>query len=163
MYTISRNGQEVGKYPKQEILDGLKTSFFFSTDYCWQAGMPGWKTLREEFAGDTPPPMPQPVAPPMPAGFPAQRAQGPLGHTMICRQCGTTSYKVETQDSSFIPKGSASWWLFMIFLFPISLLVYFIMENKSKETQACKTCGSNALIPIHSPEGSALLARSGRG
>lgn len=46
MYTISRNGQEVGKYPKQEILDGLKTSFFFSTDYCWQPGMPGWKTLR---------------------------------------------------------------------------------------------------------------------
>lgn len=26
MYTISRNGQEVGKYPKQEIHDGLKTS-----------------------------------------------------------------------------------------------------------------------------------------
>jgi len=163
MYTVSRNGQEVGKYPKDEILEGLKSGFFFPSDYCWKAGMPAWKTIRDEFAADVPPPMPRAGVPTAPTTFSPQHAQGPLGHTMICRQCGTTSYKVETQDSSFIPKGSASWWLFMILLFPISLLIYFIMENKSKETQACKTCGSNALIPVHSPEGSALLARSGRG
>jgi ribosomal protein L37E len=163
MYTIARNGQEVGKYAKEEILEGLKSGFFFPTDFCWKTGMPAWKTISDEFAAEVPPPMPRPGVPPIPTTFPAHHAQGPLGHTMICRQCGTTSYKVETQDSSFIPKGSASWWLFMIFLFPFSLLVYFIMENKSKETQACKTCGSNALIPVHSPEGSTLLARSGRG
>jgi len=163
MYTISRNGQEIGKYAKEDILDGLNTGFLFPTDYCWTSGMPAWRTLREEFASDAPPPMPQPGARPQPAGFPAPQTQGALMHSMICRQCGTTSYKVDSQDSTFIPKGSASWWLFMIFLFPLSLLIYFIMENKAKETQACKTCGSNSLIPVHTPEGSALLARSGRG
>lgn len=161
MYNISRNGADLGRFSATDIEEGIKTGFFTQTDYCWKQGMADWKPLRDEFgtafAPPEPPPMPRYAA----KATPLQgNAQGPLGHTMICKQCGTTGYKVNQPDSSFIPKGSASWWLVMILLFPLSLLIYLYMENKSKETQGCKICGSNSLIPINSPEGRALQARA---
>jgi hypothetical protein len=60
MYNISRNGQEIGKFPKEEIVDGLMTGFFLPTDHCWKQGMPGWKLLSVEFAAPADPSLPPP-------------------------------------------------------------------------------------------------------
>ena len=67
MYNVSRNGAEIGKYPKEEIVDGLTTGFFLPTDHCWKPGMAEWKLLSLEFAAPFDPAMP----PPLPAA--AQR------------------------------------------------------------------------------------------
>jgi hypothetical protein len=60
MYNVSRNGAEIGKYPKEEIADGLTTGFFLPTDHCWKAGMAEWKLLSVEFTAQVDPSMPPP-------------------------------------------------------------------------------------------------------
>jgi TPR repeat protein len=60
MYNVSRNGAEIGKYPKEEIADGLTTGFFLPTDHCWKPGMAEWKLLSVEFAAPVDPTMPPP-------------------------------------------------------------------------------------------------------
>lgn len=75
MYNVSRNGAEIGKYPKEEIVDGLTTGFFLPTDHCWKPGMAEWKLLSIEFTAQVAPalPPPPPAAPqrrPVAAGIP---------------------------------------------------------------------------------------------
>jgi len=60
MYNVSRNGAEIGKYPKEEIVDGLTTGFFLPTDHCWKPGMAEWKLLSMEFTAQVDPSMPPP-------------------------------------------------------------------------------------------------------
>lgn len=73
MYNISRNGAEIGKYPKEEIVDGLMTGFFQPTDHCWKPGMTEWRLLSLEFAASANPAMsPPPPQRPDAAANPAQ-------------------------------------------------------------------------------------------
>jgi TPR repeat protein len=73
MYNVSRNGQEIGKFPKEEIADGLMTGFFLPTDHCWKQGMTEWKLLSLEFAASATPPPP----PPAPVRQPTAATQTP--------------------------------------------------------------------------------------
>ena len=108
MYNVSRNGAEIGKYPKEEIVDGLTTGFFLPTDHCWKPGMAEWKLLSVEFAA--------PVDPTMPPPPPAAPQRRPAAAVY---PASSTSYQPVTQPP--VPRKSSEGriaWLVGGFLMP---------------------------------------------
>jgi len=102
MYNVSRNGQEIGKFPKEEIADGLMTRFFLPTDHCWKPGMTEWKLLVVEFAAPV-----DPTLPPPPPAPPVQRpdAAGIPSQSPSCKPV------VQPQASQKSPEGRKAWLL----------------------------------------------------
>lgn len=42
---ISRDREQLGQFPEQEVRDGLKSGRFLGSDLAWKEGMPEWKPL----------------------------------------------------------------------------------------------------------------------
>ena len=128
MYNVSRNGAEIGKYPKEEITDGLMTRFFLPTDHCWKPGMTEWKLLIVEFAAPAdptlpPPPPAPPVRRPDAAGIPTP----------------STSYQPVAQPQA--PQKLSEWgkaWLLGGFLMPYIFAWRIIFDRTYGFTRTTK-------------------------
>lgn len=47
---VARDGTNLGSFPKEEILEGLRTGRFLPTDMAWEAGMTDWRPLAQVVA-----------------------------------------------------------------------------------------------------------------
>lgn len=70
-YIVSRNGQDLGSFEASQILEGLQSGSFLSTDWLWQDGMSDWKPVSDVFPqAQNPAAMPVRAAAPMRAVVP---------------------------------------------------------------------------------------------
>jgi len=63
---ISHNGQTLGPFTKDQVLQGMAAGQVPSGSYAWTAGMSAWTPINQvtEFSGSTPPPPPPPAPAP---------------------------------------------------------------------------------------------------
>lgn len=149
LYHIARAGQEIGRYVLADLERAFRQGEVRATDHCWTEGMAGWAPVSSVLGVS---------APSAPPSMPPTQSLGvdDLGQ-VVCTRCRQRSYPRVFVDSSFMPRGSASYWILIVLFFPISLIYYFHIEQKYAESKRCASCGGDSLVPASSPAARNLI------
>ncbi len=72
-YHVARNSQQIGTYPKEELINLYNAGMIFPTDLVWTEGMANWEAASKVFGAPAASSAPPPLSPPM-AAAPIQSA-----------------------------------------------------------------------------------------
>lgn len=157
LYHVARAGQEIGRYVLADLERAIRQGDVRGTDHCWTEGMDGWMLISAIPGLASAAPAASPPAPPPVLAVAATVHRNSLPGQVVCTRCGQAGFPRVFKDSSFMPRGSAPYWILIIIFFPISLIYYFHMEQKYSESKKCASCGGDGLIQASSPAARQLV------
>ena len=83
-YHIARDGQQIGVFPKEDVLAKIQQGTIKATDLAWAEGMPDWKLVSEVFAD----------------AFPQKAPEAAVAHTPVPSQAQPASAQPQAAYSS---------------------------------------------------------------